>query len=186
MTKIHQQHNNQVRIIGGTHRGRKIFFPSASGLRPTADSVRERLFNWLRQDLTGQCVLDLFAGSGIMGLEAASRHAQEIVMVELNQQVATAIKNNVAQLQLQQVKLVCTEALNFLAGNDQKFDIIFLDPPYVWTQWHTLLNGLEKHMSPQARVYLESRVLPELPIGWNILKEGKSGKSCFALLTYSQ
>lgn len=184
MVKTHPQHTNQVRIIGGVHRGRKISFPSADGLRPTADSVRERLFNWLGQDLTGMSVLDLFAGSGVLGLEAASRHAEQVIMVEMNRLVAAAIKDNQTKLQLGQINIVCTDAFNFLAKNKKQFQIIFVDPPYAWKQWDLLLRELVKHMLPQARVYLESDALPTLPAGWTILKHGKSGKSRFALLVY--
>ena len=80
----HSKHSNQVRIIGGQCRGRKLVFADADGLRPTPDSVREKLFNWLGQDLTGMNVLDLFAGSGALGFEAASRNAAEVAMVEIN------------------------------------------------------------------------------------------------------
>lgn len=184
MSKTHQQHNNQVRIIGGIHRGRKISFPSATGLRPTADSVRERLFNWLGQDLTGKTVLDLFAGSGAMGFEAASRHAQQVVMVEMNKQVASVLKTNQTHLQLSQSKIHCTDAFNFLRSCDQLFDVVFLDPPFGWLHWNQLLTQLTAYIQPQARVYLESNALPALPPGWQILKEGKSGKSRFALLSY--
>lgn len=183
MAKI-QQHRNQVRIIGGTHRGRKLTFPAADGLRPTADSVRERLFNWLGQDLSGMAVLDLFAGSGVMGLEAASRKAETVTLVEKNRHVATAIKNSLQQLNFSQVALICTDAQNFLASNQQQFDVVFLDPPYNWAQWPELLNAIVSHLRPQARVYLESSTLPTLPSGWQQLREGKSGISRFELLTY--
>lgn len=184
MAKIQQQHRNQVRIIGGTHRGRKLTFPAADGLRPTADSVRERLFNWLGQDLSGMAVLDLFAGSGVMGLEAASRKAETVTLVEKNCHVATAIKNSLQQLNFSQVALICTDAQNFLASNQQQFDVVFLDPPYNWAQWPGLLNAIVPHLRPQARVYLESSTLPTLPSGWQQLREGKSGISRFELLTY--
>ncbi|WP_239326047.1 16S rRNA (guanine(966)-N(2))-methyltransferase RsmD [Snodgrassella gandavensis] len=184
VAKLQQQHRNQVRIIGGTHRGRKLTFPAADGLRPTADSVRERLFNWLGQDLAGMAVLDLFAGSGVMGLEAASRRARTVTLIEKNRQVATAIKNNLQQLNFSQVELICTDAQSFLANNRQHYDVVFLDPPYVWQQWHELLDAIVPHLQPQARVYLESSTLPTLPSGWQPLREGKSGISRFELLTY--
>lgn len=184
MARILQQHRNQVRIIGGTHRGRKLTFPTAEGLRPTADSVRERLFNWLGQDLTGMAVLDLFAGSGVMGLEAASRRAKTVTLIEKNRLVAQAIKNNLQQLNFNQVELIYTDAQNFLATNSRQFDIIFLDPPYQWQQWPDLMQALVPHLRPQAHIYLESDTLPKLPTGWQILREGKSGISRFELLTY--
>ncbi|NUE79847.1 16S rRNA (guanine(966)-N(2))-methyltransferase RsmD [Snodgrassella sp. ESL0304] len=184
MAKVQYQHRNQVRIIGGTHRGRKLTFPAAEGLRPTADSVRERLFNWLGQDLTGMAVLDLFAGSGVMGLEAASRNAAKVTMIEKNRQVAAAIKSNVQQLNFGQIELICTEAHSFLINNHQQFNIVFLDPPYVWQQWHELLEVVSLHLLPNARVYMECNTLPVLPAGWEVLKQGKSGISRFELLTY--
>lgn len=184
MAKVQHQHRNQVRIIGGTHRGRKLTFPAAEGLRPTADSVRERLFNWLGQDLTGMAVLDLFAGSGVMGLEAASRNAAKVTMIEKNRQVAAAIKSNVQQLNFGQIELICTEAHSFLINNHQQFNIVFLDPPYVWQQWYELLEVVSLHLLPNARVYMESNTLPVLPAGWEVLKQGKSGISRFELLTY--
>jgi 16S rRNA (guanine966-N2)-methyltransferase len=184
VAKIQQQHRNQVRIIGGTHRGRKLTFPVADGLRPTADSVRERLFNWLGQDLTGMAVLDLFAGSGVIGLEAASRRAKTVTLIENNRQVAAAIKNNLQQLNFSQIELICTDAQSFLANNRQQFDVVFLDPPYAWQQWDELLNAIVAHLQPEARVYLESNSLPALPSGWQLLREGKSGISRFELLTY--
>lgn len=181
------QHRNQVRIIGGLHRGRKLTFPSAEGLRPTADSVRERLFNWLGQDLTGLAVLDLFAGSGAMGLEAASRHAQNVIMVERNKQVVTALQKSIRELQLTQVDLICTDAIMYLKSSMNQFDIVFLDPPYVWdkAQWADLLTHLTSHLKPDARIYLEAHKIPSLDTHWQIEKQGKSGMSQFLLLSNS-
>ena len=94
MMKSNANHKNQVRIIGGTHRSRLIHFNNADGLRPTADMVREKLFNWLGQDLYGKNVLDLFSGSGIMAFESASRNAKYIIAVENNHKIAEKIKQN--------------------------------------------------------------------------------------------
>lgn len=178
---MHPQHHNQVRIIGGTHRGRKITFPSADGLRPTADSVRERLFNWLGQDLTGQQVLDLFAGSGVMGMEAASRHAARVTVVETQRSVARAVQENVKNLNFHQIDVIYGEALTYLAQSTQRFDVVFLDPPYAWQQWSELFERLAGHLSDHAHVYVEAGQLPVLPAAWAVLKEGKSGMSRFVL-----
>nr|WP_066570263.1 16S rRNA (guanine(966)-N(2))-methyltransferase RsmD [Snodgrassella sp. CFCC 13594] len=178
---MHKRHHNQVRIIGGTHRGRKIDFPTAEGLRPTADSVRERLFNWLGQDLTGLRVLDLFAGSGVMGMEAASRHAMSVVMVEANRIVAKALQDNVNKLNFQKINVICGEALLHLNASAQIFDVVFLDPPYAWAEWPILFDRIGPHLEKLARVYVEAERLPELPPSWMILKEGKSGMSRFVL-----
>lgn len=184
INKKHPAHHNQVRIIGGDCRGRKLSFPEADGLRPTAGSVRERLFNWLGQDLTGCHVLDLFAGSGALGLEAASRHAESVVMVESNQRVLSALKNNIRQLQFNHIDLIYMDAMQYLRTAAGQFDVIFLDPPYAWQNWPELMAAIEPHLKEQARIYLEARQLPELPEVWRIDKRGKSGISQFALLSH--
>lgn len=184
MNKKHQQHRNQVRIIGGSHRGRKLTFPQIEGLRPTADSVREKLFNWLGQDLTACDVLDLFAGSGAMGIEAASRHAKQIVMIENHKQAIAALQKNLQELQFNNIDLIYRDALTYLKSVNKQFDIVFLDPPYAWQQWSELLNLLIPHLKSNAQVYLESNYLPALPSGWQIRKQGKSGISQFVLLSY--
>lgn len=182
---MHPQHQNQVRIIGGSHRGRKIHFVSAEGLRPTADSVRERLFNWLGQDLTGKIVLDLFAGSGALGMESASRHAQQIIMVERNRQVAAQLKKNVNDLNLANTAVICAEALDYLPQIKLRFDVVFLDPPYAWQQWPVLLATLPTLLAPDALVYVEAEQLPEWNEHWVVKKQGKSGISRFVLLQYN-
>lgn len=180
-----KNHLNQVRIIGGSHRGRKISFPSVEGLRPTADSVRERVFNWLGQDLTGKRVLDLFAGSGAMGLEAASRHAASVCLVEKNHQAARQLNNTAQQWALASVTVVTGDALSFLQHTTQCFDVVFLDPPYAWQQWPALLQALALHVHEDTLVYAEAARLPEWPPGWTVWRSGKSGISHFVVLHYA-
>lgn len=180
----HAKHQNQVRIIGGTHRGRKLHFSDADGLRPTPDSVRERLFNWLGQDLTGQAVLDLFAGSGALGLEAASRGARSTVLVERNRQTVQAIRENIRQLGVDQVEVVAADGLVYLKQGGSRFDTVFLDPPFNWQQWPGLWAALQGRLNEQAMVYLEAGVLPQLPEWLAVYREGKAGKSRFALAVY--
>lgn len=184
MQKKHTKHQNQVRIIGGTHRGRKLHFNSADGLRPTPDSVRERLFNWLGQDLTGKTVLDLFAGSGALGLEAASRHARRVVLVESNRATFECIKNSIRTLQTGQAEAVCSDGLLYLQRSGGKFDAVFLDPPFNWQQWPDLFARLQDCLNDGAWVYAEAGTLPPLP-GWlEIYREGKAGMSKFVLAVY--
>ena len=172
---IHSQHRNQVRITGGQLRGRKIQFPDVEGLRPTPDSVRERLFNWLGQDLTGLTVLDLFAGSGALGFESASRHAKTVVMCELNRQAATVLQQHQQMFQLaQQVQIHVQEALQFLAQTQQRFDIVLLDPPFRWAQWETLF----------ARVYIEAGNFPEVADYLEEIKRSKAGQGQQRLYRY--
>jgi 16S rRNA (guanine966-N2)-methyltransferase len=122
--------SSQVRIIGGIHRGRKLPVPEQPGLRPTGDRVRETLFNWLQPLLPGAACLDLFAGSGALGLEAASRGAGRVLMLEKSAQVARQLEESVALLGLEQVRVEQADALARLQEPGQAFDIVFLDPPF--------------------------------------------------------
>ena len=178
------KHTNQVRIIAGTHRGRKLPFATAEGLRPTPDSVRERLFNWLGQDLTGQTVLDLFSGSGALGFEAASRNAKRVVLIENNRTTAQILKKNSQTLQLPQIEIHHTDALHYLRHHPNTFNLIFLDPPYAWQQWQDLFPLLKQHLAEQAFIYLEAAQLPELPEWLTTYREGKAGMSQFKVLQY--
>lgn len=180
------KHSNQVRIIGGICRGRKLAFAAAEGLRPTPDMVREKLFNWLGQDLTGQTVLDAFAGSGALGLEAASRQAKRAVLLEQNRTTAVSLRNNAALLGLAQAEIVCADALAYLKTGHETFDGVFLDPPFAWQNWPQLFALLQGRLKNGAWVYLEAGQLPELPEWLEIYREGKSGMSRFVLLRYSR
>ena len=180
----HTKHNNQVRIIAGTHRGRKIHFASSEGLRPTPDSVRERLFNWLGQDLTGQTVLDLFSGSGALGFEAASRNAQRVILIENNRHTVQTLKHNCQTLNFPQVEIHHTNGLHYLKHSQESHNLVFLDPPFAWQQWQELFALLEKHLAPQAFLYLEAAQIPELPEWLSVYREGKAGMSQFKILQY--
>jgi 23S rRNA (cytosine1962-C5)-methyltransferase len=122
-------YQNRVRIIGGEYRRRVLEFPDQPGLRPTPDRVRETVFNWLGQDLTGQSVLDLFAGSGAMGFEAASRHAARVVMIEKARPVARQLQANARLLGCGRIHVVEADALHWLAQVRESFDVIVMDPP---------------------------------------------------------
>ena len=179
------KHSNEVRITGGSCRGRKIRFPAAEGLRPTADMVREKLFNWLGQELTGLHVLDLFAGSGALGLEAASRNAKEIVLVDNNSETVRVLKKNIATFGLGDKAYVCRQdGCQYLKQTDQKFDVVFLDPPFMWQDWPLLFPLLKECLSEKAFVYIEAANLPEFPEWLNEWRSGRSGKSKFAVLIY--
>src|SRR3954465_14494669 len=121
---------NQVRIIGGEWRSRLINFEPRADLRPTPDRVRETLFNWLGQDLTGKTCLDLFAGSGALGFEAASRGAERVVMIESDPVAWRALQDNVARLKASAVELKRGDALEFLRADDGCYAVLFLDPPF--------------------------------------------------------
>lgn len=180
---------NRVRIIGGQWRSRIIIFPDdCSDLRPTPDRVRETVFNWLGQDLTGKLCLDLFAGSGVMGLEAASRGASHVVMVERDVKIAKALQDNVRKLGAANLELVVTEALHFLETNQEHFDVIFLDPPYRLGMLPGLLSLLPRHLTREGQVYLESEESLQfvLESEWKIRRSGRAGKVNYGVLVRNE
>jgi 16S rRNA (guanine(966)-N(2))-methyltransferase RsmD len=166
-----------VRIVGGTWRSRLLRFPAGAGLRPTADRMRETLFNWLGQTLDGLSCLDLFAGSGALGFEAASRGARAVTLVERDPQAARALVESRRLLGAQQVEVLQTDALAFLDRDGRQFDVVFLDPPYRSLLLPQLLARLPPHLAPGARIYLEAAELPEIPRDYNILRRSRAGQA---------
>lgn len=175
-------HQGKVRIIGGKWRSRVITFPGDEYLRPTPDRVRETVFNWLGQDLTGKCCLDLFAGSGAMGFEAASRGAAHIVMVELNKSIVRGLQATREKLGVNQVELVKMNALAFLAADTRQYDVIFLDPPYQFDWLPQLLNQLAARLTESGCVYVESGDKPAFDAQWLVWRSGRAGKVHYHLL----
>tara|TARA_R110002073_G_scaffold157958_5_gene313322 strand:+ start:1081 stop:1635 length:555 start_codon:yes stop_codon:yes gene_type:complete len=172
----------KVRIIGGLWRSRNIDFSSHMDLRPTPDRVRETVFNWLGQDLSGRTCLDLFAGSGVLGFEAASRGAERVVMVESNFQVSRALWANKEKLKAEQVELVTMNALEFITSDLQRFDIIFLDPPYRLELLPKLLSLLPPHLVEDGLVYVEANDSLVLDKDWVVWRSGQAGKVFYQLL----
>lgn len=173
---------NRVRIIGGAWRSRVIRFAGARAVRPTPDRVRETLFNWLGQDLTGAACLDLYAGSGALGFEAASRGARRVVMVERDAQVFRALERSRDALGAAQVELVRADALEFLRGDSGRYDVVFLDPPFGSAPWPNLLATLPGRLNSGALVYCESAAPFEISAGWGVHRTGRAGQVCFRLL----
>lgn len=172
----------KVRIIGGEWRSRIITFPNQMDLRPTPDRVRETVFNWLGQDLSGRTCLDLFAGSGVMGFEAASRGAEQVVMVEVDAATLKALRVNADQLHAKQVELKLMDAMTFINMDSRCFDVIFLDPPYRLGLLPALLSLLVPHLAEKGLVYVESETLLESDEHWRVLRSKQSGKVCYQLL----
>lgn len=173
---------NRVRIIGGAWRSRWIVFPSRKDLRPTPDRVRETLFNWLGQDLTGCSCLDLFAGSGALGFEAASRGAKRVVMVERDAATFRALQASRAALAADAVELERADALEFLQADADLYDVVFLDPPFRADYLPRLWSLLPRHLAPGALVYCESSARPGTPEGWQTWKQGRAGRVLYQLL----
>jgi 16S rRNA (guanine966-N2)-methyltransferase len=175
---------NQVRIIGGAWRSRLISFPARTDLRPTPDRVRETLFNWLGQDLTGRTCLDLFAGSGALGLEAASRGAKRVVMVERDPGAFRALRANVAVLSAAAVELRRADALEFLRADDGIYDVVFLDPPFRADYLPQVLPALIPRLAAGAMVHVEAPRAAPLPPQWDIWRSGRAGAVTHQLLKW--
>jgi 16S rRNA (guanine966-N2)-methyltransferase len=175
-----------VRIIGGSHRRRLIEFPDAEGLRPTPDRVRETLFNWLGQTLDGRRCLDLFAGSGALGFEAASRGADEVVMVERNRAVYRSLQENLKKLGLLNVALRSEDGLEFVQQQNRPFDVIFLDPPFQSDYLPKLLPLLTGKLTEDGMVYVESGVPFEPDAAWRVVRQAKAGAVYYQLLQHGQ
>jgi 16S rRNA (guanine966-N2)-methyltransferase len=175
---------NKVRIIGGSHRRRLIEFPDADGLRPTPDRVRETLFNWLGQTLDGRRCLDLFAGSGALGFEAASRGAAEVVMIERNRPVYRTLQENIKKLGFSNIALHSEDGLEFAKQQNRPFDVIFLDPPFQSDYLPKLMPLLVDKLAVGGMVYVESGEPFEPDAEWQVVKQARAGAVFYQLLQY--
>ncbi|WP_325051580.1 16S rRNA (guanine(966)-N(2))-methyltransferase RsmD [Stenotrophomonas sp. ZAC14D2_NAIMI4_7] len=177
--------DGQVRIIGGRWRNTRLPVPTLPGLRPSSDRVRETLFNWLMPRLAGARVLDLFAGSGALGLEAVSRGAAHATLVERDAQLGRNLSAAVAKLQAaDQITVVPADALRWLQGAPaQQADLVFIDPPFADGLWQDVLAQLPRHLAADAWLYLESPAghAPLLPPEWLLHREGATREVRFAL-----
>ena len=179
---------SRIRITGGEWRSRLISVPDAAteiALRPTPDRVRETLFNWLGHDLRGLSCLDLFAGSGILGFEAASRGAGPVVMIEKDRRAFAALKKNAASFDCEHLKLHCADALKFAPiSPDDKFDLVFLDPPYGRGTLEQIAPRLEQLAKPSARLYVEAEKVLEFLGDFVVTRQGQAGQVFFHLLEH--
>ena len=177
---------NTVRIIGGAWKRRMLRFPDALGLRPTPDRVRETLFNWLGQDLSGRRCLDLFAGSGALGFEAASRGAARVVMVEQAPAVAAALENNARQLAAgERLRIVRGDALKSapcLAAGDGRFDVVFLDPPYRQGWLERVAPLLPMLLADDGDLYVEAECSLDGLGAWRTVRSGRAGQVFYHLM----
>ncbi len=174
-----------VRIVGGRWRGTRLPVADAPGLRPTSDRARETLFNWLQPSLPGARVLDLFAGTGALGLEAVSRGAAQAVLVERDPALATAIEAAAARLQAgEAIRVVRADALTLLrAPVLGTFDGVFCDPPFDADLWDGVLALLAPWLAADAWLYVESPATRDIRPGadWHLHREGGSRDARHAL-----
>ncbi len=172
-----------MRIIGGEWRRRVLRFPESAGLRPTPDRVRETLFNWLGQDLAGLHCLDLFAGSGALGFEAASRGAAKVFVVESAPKVLAALEANAKILGAgARLEIVRSDAVKFVTSTASRFDVLFLDPPYHQGWLDRLAPLLPQIATENAVLYVESETALEACGDWRTVRHGKAGQVFFHLM----
>jgi 16S rRNA (guanine966-N2)-methyltransferase len=184
---------NSVRIIAGEWRSRRLTFPCIEGLRPTADRIRETLFNWIAIQTPGAKCLDLFAGSGAMGLEALSRDADHCTFVELNREAARSLNNNLSLLKTTKGKVQQSNALEWLDQltnggiEHQRFTLVFLDPPFANNMLQETLDKLRQSncLAPGALIYWEAakeQTPPQLPSSWVMQKHKQAGLVQYGLI----
>ena len=186
---LSKKSNNKVRIIGGKLRGQNLIFADTEGLRPTGNRIKETLFNWLTPSIiTGSNCLDLFAGSGSLGVEAVSRGAFSVTMVEKNHSAFTVLKSNCSCLDMENVTIIKADALKWLAekNNFRPFDVVFLDPPFDSNLLTVCCSLLEANdlLAKKSYIYIEtdqSLLAPIIPTEWKLLKEKISGQVAYKL-----
>lgn len=178
---VSKSYPGTIRIIGGKWRGRRLDVAEGEGLRPTPDRVRETIFNWLRPWLAGARCLDVTAGTGSLCLEALSQGAASAVMVEQAAGPATMLNKNLAILNAENVRVVHSDALKFLQGPAEPFDIVFLDPPFKSDLIAQCAELLEQRgwLKPEALIYIEApstvEILP-IPATWELIRSKVAGQ----------
>ncbi len=168
---------HEVRIIGGQWRRSRLPVPDAPGLRPTPDRVRETLFNWLGQDLSGWRCLDAFAGTGALGFEAASRGAARVLLVEQDRRLAEGLRRVKERLSADAVEVVCASAKVVMQGlAPASLDLVFLDPPYSQGLLQPALAAAARAVAPGGWAYAEDdQALPALTPHWVLHRQGRAG-----------
>lgn len=170
----------RLRIIGGDWRSRVLLFPAVRGLRPTPDRVRETVFNWLAPHIEGAVCLDMFAGSGAFGFEAASRGAARVTLIEREPTAAATLRENAQRLGAANVRIVQSDAMDWLDRAGERADIVFLDPPYESGLLGAAIARLVANATvrPGGFVYLEAPAGHDLalPAGWTLHRSKSAGK----------
>lgn len=193
----HNKGSGQLRIIGGIWRGRKLPFPEVDGLRPTGDRIRETLFNWLAPEIQGARCLDLFAGSGALGIEALSRGAAASVLIEQDGKAAAQLNANLALLNKdsdlsEAGRVLQRDTLSWLQQGNQEapFHIVFVDPPFQLNLWQTVINALEagNWLAEDATIYIEAGRDSEYhpPVNWQLHRDKTTGAVSYRLFYREQ
>ncbi len=178
----------RLRIVAGKWRSRLLPVADVAGLRPTSERIRETLFNWLAPTIAGSRCLDLFAGTGALGIEALSRGAASVDFVENSPVAVKALRDSIQSLGAENAVIRQVDALSFLrSGSEVAFDTVFIDPPFATDHYEELCRLLASRgwLAQGAHVYLEQdscQQLPDLPEGWELLKEKQAGNVRYSLI----
>jgi 16S rRNA (guanine966-N2)-methyltransferase len=178
-----------VRIIAGTLRGSKLPVLDQPGLRPSSDRVRETLFNWLQHHIQGSRVLDLFAGTGALGFESASRGASRVIMLERSAEACALLTSNKQRLRTDNVEVVQLDSLQWLKNSPiTGMNLVFLDPPYAYQNWAELWSLLLLKIAPNVLIYVEIGKNDDciMPAELTILKQGKTQQSNYFLTQWKK
>lgn len=184
-----QARPGRLRIVAGKWRSRLLEIADEASLRPTSERIRETLFNWLAPDIHAAACLDVFAGTGALGLEALSRGAARAVFVENSHKAAAILQSNIASLDARDASVFEVDAMTLLAHSPtDQFDIVFLDPPFAADLYDELCRLLEERdwLARPARIYLEqprNARRPEFPASWEVLQEQTAGQVRYFLLS---
>lgn len=187
-SRSHNTRNNHLRIIAGKWRGRKVQFPDSQGLRPTSDRVRETLFNWLAPVINNARCLDLFSGSGALSLEALSRGAAEVTMIDASARVSEQLRQNLKMLECSNANVLTKDSISWLKETNSKeksFDIVFIDPPFNQQLVVPSCELLDRQglVDKGSYIYIETEAnLPlQLPSSWQIHREKQAGQVAYYL-----
>ncbi|MBN3562357.1 16S rRNA (guanine(966)-N(2))-methyltransferase RsmD [Aliamphritea spongicola] len=185
--------NQQLRIIAGEWRGRKLSFPAIEGLRPTPDRVRETLFNWIAAHIPGAKCLDLFTGSGALGLEALSRGAGQTTMIDLSAAATGQLQSNLQTLKATNANVIQADVQHWLSqqSNDQQYDLVFMDPPFRKDLAVSCCEKLESQgmLASRAMIYVETESelsMLQVPENWHLHREKKAGQVTYRLYIREQ
>jgi 16S rRNA (guanine966-N2)-methyltransferase len=186
--KTGKSQSGRLRIVAGNWRSRLLDIADVPGLRPTSERIRETLFNWLAPRINAARCLDLFAGTGALGLEALSRGARNAIFVERSAEAVRTLKENIKALGADGAVVLQMDALDYLQGkHPERFDLVFLDPPFASDMLDELCRLLDERelLAKDARVYIEqnrSNPEPKLPGGWQVLKNKTAGNVRYMLV----
>ncbi|MER2472497.1 16S rRNA (guanine(966)-N(2))-methyltransferase [Photorhabdus laumondii] len=184
--KPQRQSMGQIRIIGGKWRGRKLPVPDSPGLRPTTDRVRETLFNWLSPIIQEAHCLDCYAGSGALGLEALSRYAAQVTLIEYEHNIAKQLSANLELLNAQNAEVINDSALTYLSQPGTSYEVVFLDPPFRKGMLSETIKLLEEQnwLADESWIYVEAEsesTAIDVPVNWQLHREKVAGQVAYRL-----